>query len=204
MDNARFAAARHELLVGRYPHLDVYRGTREELIGAGLIRVGMFPGDPGRNKIAQTYRLPHRVCVTRRSRSKFDVHIEVDAHEYARRIEAEQRDQAARAAAAEAQRKRETLPVHADDYRRHMRRCASVLASGLERSLLEDGAGFRFDDASRDRIEEALYDLRAALEEGRIVFDRQERAQRLLAIQGEHAKADAVLQAFLATARAAL
>jgi len=35
---------------------DVYRGTKTELIAAGLLADGMFPGDPGMPQVSVTYR----------------------------------------------------------------------------------------------------------------------------------------------------
>lgn len=49
------SATRHRIFASRWIYGVFYDGTREELLAAGVVREGEFPGDPGRAK--RTYEI---------------------------------------------------------------------------------------------------------------------------------------------------
>lgn len=106
---------------------DLYRGTSEELIAAGLARADMFPGQPGRGKMQCSYAFPSLEptgkgrrgdapnLVIRAAGKRFDIEWPVPMAERERRAKAfRDRLHAGRAAA-------ERKPDTEESDRRHIR-----------------------------------------------------------------------------------
>lgn len=80
---------------------DVYSGSAEAMIAAGLLSADMFPGQPGRNVASQAYRpsgverikgetwtrVPGYLFVARAPSGKFQIRLTVSREEQARRME---------------------------------------------------------------------------------------------------------------------
>ena len=98
-----------------YEWSDLYSGTAEALIAAGLLPADLFPGQPGRNITAQAYRpvgverqhnkqgwhrVPGYMNVARTASGKFQIRLTVSREEQERREALREEDDARRASLA--------------------------------------------------------------------------------------------------------
>lgn len=191
------------LLRHSYSHSDYYLGTRDQLIAAGLVTDGMFPGDPGRNKVSQKHAGPPVISIAKRSRTTFEVRVNMDDDEANRRQEREAARQALALADGRRRAELDALPKSAAGYRG---RVLALFVDLMEFSIdhaKRAGVGYHFDADAMDEFESALSDAVAALRNGRVLFDSAARQQRLAEIQREAANIDGGFQTFMAGIAAA-
>jgi hypothetical protein len=189
---------RRTLCVRRYAHMDVYRGSRVQFIAAALLKDGEFPGDYGRNLTQQTYKRPLKRVVTRRGRDWYELAFYLAPEEKAKRQAALAGQLAAARARVEIDARLTALPASADAFRDEICDLFDVLLVGARNALDREGGGYRFDDETRERIEDALSVVTDAVRDGPIEFDRAERERRLREIRIEVARGDSDFQAMLA------
>lgn len=168
------------LKIGETLRYDQYRGTASELIAAGLVKPGQFPGDPGQSQTVVALDMNgDRVGRGRHNRTtlriehagggRFTVLIVVSQEEQRRRCaaaasektirrdadQATERMEKAEAAVVEA---REALSRHPTSAAEYCRRAADILWMGvnmMHSEYIPDGfhdSGYRFNNATKEKI----------------------------------------------------
>lgn len=168
------------LKIGETLRYDQYRGTASELIAAGLVKPGQFPGDPGQSQTVVALDMNgDRVGRGRHNRTtlriehagggRFTVLIVVSQEEQRRRRTAaasERRTRQEAAQAAERMREaeeavveaRESLSRHPTSSAEYCRRAADIFWIGVNmvhNEYIPDGfhgSGYRFNNATKEKI----------------------------------------------------
>jgi len=206
-----------------HPEFKQFRGTAEELVGAGIVRRSQLPGCPGMPRVAATFhrgalqrpgrRVPHDeefLRVRRAGAGRFIVQrgrSAAEREERRARIEA----QAALARAEQdAQAALQLVPTSAAAYRE---RCYVELRGHLAyfrstRLRPEDHAaqrlgGYGYCGDALDAFDDVVAELLAVLRDGGVRFDRRRHERVLLEIRSRIARADAAVQRSIAAAVAA-
>jgi hypothetical protein len=211
------------LKVRRHPYWDEYIGTADQLIEAGILQAGQFPGDPGRGKTMVSYTADGQprvrgcdkgagYCQVRRvSRTMFNVTIRVDKEEAKRRQdeERERRDNAKVSADAQAELKRqmERLKELPETPAQYAKRAADLFWMGYEafhRAHCGDSpheSGYSFSARDAEDFAELARTLYWAIREAEAPkFNAQYRHRHVMAAQVKSAKADLPLQRLLRAA----
>jgi hypothetical protein len=196
-----------------------YCGTPEQLIAAGLVEPGAFPGDPGRNKTSQTdrYEDGRRRRIVKCGGGNYRVNLtaskaerqQIERVRIADRL-AKQKDAAAAAlGAAEAQIAK--LPRNSAQYLRNVALLLKAISSGFIRPLLlgQDTpfsrmatgslGGYKVDAASLEAFDDAMSEALEALQNARAFQDRGRRDAIVTKVRAGAAKADPAFQLLLST-----
>lgn len=211
------------LKVHRHPYWDEYIGTADQLIEAGILQAGQFPGDPGRGKTMVSYTADGQprvrgcdkgagYCQVRRlSRTMFNVTVRVDEKETKRRQdeERERRDNAKLSTDAQAELKRQMerlkeLPATPAQY---AKQAADLFWHGFETFHRAHccgdphESGYSFSARDAEDFAELARTLYWAIREAEAPkFSAQYRHRHLVAAQAKSAKADLPLQRLLRAA----
>lgn len=184
------------LKVEAYYWGDVYRGSREALIAAGIVGDGAFPGDPGRGKYSVTIAAPcGKIRICRVSRARFEVHVPVDEQESEARVAREQRANEARRVLSYRQ-----IASNANHARRALHGMAAGSLAAHLRTLQHSNEliGFRFEEETLTAYASALHEALDILRAGRVIKDRAALDAELTRLRHEVAQADAGFQRMLA------
>lgn len=188
-------------------------GTKDALLSAGFALAEWFADGSQRDKrgrARRTVRGEHDGkrfrCVREARKGTYQVTMyyvgaERDAREEAFYARAAERSHGEAAKVIEAQRLND-LPATSAAYRARMATTGENIAREVRGLARRGCGGYRYDDDAMEAIEDALAELAAALDVGRIVYSEREREKIVTAARAKTAKADAALQAFLATATA--
>jgi hypothetical protein len=191
------------------PFGDSYIGSRAQMITAGLLADGMFPGDAGRNKSRQTYSdMPgagQSLAVTRTSRHRFHIYVRATAEEVERRQARERLDRDTREAAEHLRKNLACLPTSAEDYRARMVRFFGGTISAELRCLDALGFGYRFHPEAVEQFREAVDEALCVLRTARVIYRGQERQRAVQDMREQYTKviaADTAFMSFMAAASA--
>lgn len=184
---------------GIHSRADIYRGTAGELVAAGLVTVDMFPGQPGRPN-TQTVFHAGALEITK-SGKPFRVSVKVDESEHQRRVERDNGDRAMADASELADRALNDLPRSAQEYASRHLKAVQLFVNCLGGAVRPKG-GYSFDDRAVEQFEDAMSDLRDAVEAlklGIVTFDPARREGYIARIRHRAAWSDAGFQGQLAT-----
>jgi len=179
---------------------NVYRGTREALVAAGLMPDGGFPGDPGMRRTMR--RLEHggrQVHVERLSPRRLEVrwtYTQDERDALARELARRQAFEAVRAHVA-------ALPDCASGYREETMHRLRCLAEETAIDLCRRRGGYRFDDAARRAIGQAFGELARVVTGAAVTFDPAARDREVAGIYDRLASRipqDDAFERFLQTA----
>jgi len=198
---------------------DEFTGSKADLIGAGLVRDGQFPGDPGRGSTMVTYDAQHRPVgrgnnrnaagyqIRRASRQQFSVAIYVEPEERARRQQTLDQEHQVKwereKAARETQKASEHLAAMSCTAKQHAKKCADdfwmLFCTFLNMHCASEfgTAGYRFDDELIDELRSMGSDLFYEIKRSTLLSDYPNRAKRLEEARAQEAKLDGSLQQFL-------
>ena len=193
---------RARLFHERYWWFDKYRGTKDELIAAGLLRDGMFPGDPGMGKTMTTHKARNtepRLQVSRQNKRIFVLRVICDDAERERRRDADAAQEAAEAARAQERVELDGLPVSSDDFRKRAVHFLRGMHAIEVKWVTKFAKGYRFNRAAFDEYEETITEAIEELASAPVCFNRDERAAFVAEIKQQTAQADPGYQSMLAT-----
>lgn len=208
------------LKVHRCPYLDEYIGTADQLIEAGILQAGQFPGDPGRGKTMVSYTADGQAAargsckgagyrqVRRVSRTMFNVTVRVDEAETKRRHDEdrEQRENAKLSADARTELQREMgrlkeLPATPQEYAKD---AADLFWIGVNTFFrahcgkVPHESGYRFSASDAEKFAELARTLYWAIrEDGTPKFDPAFRLRNVTKARANAAKTDLPLQRML-------
>lgn len=166
---------------------DVYSGTREALLAAGLVETPWFPGEPGQKKTVGCGRRGGLIIKVRRTgKNKFDAYVPCGDEE-----------RNARETAECVRRELDEIPISIRDFRERVLGRMKTNIGACVYAALEGEHGYIYSPEARERIKNAIFGLANLLATERIELDPTARAASITAIHAMAAKENAPLQAFL-------
>ena len=206
---------------------DTYIGSSQQLIEAGVVRPGQFPGDPGIGKCSVTFS-PGGVQAQKGQRTsdgqgsrtirrvgadRFRVFVRVSQAEREKRRDAWQTRQIAlhAASSAHAQAKEEArraaveVAAFESSGRQFAERQAKVFWACFtaifptQANQMPSGSGYRFSASQLGQFEQRAQALRQEIADAQPLFDRATRLRTVTEARAKAAKVDMGLQRFLAS-----
>lgn len=203
---------------------DDYIGTAADLVAAGIVKPGQFPGDPGRGKVRVTYYADAskvKVLVVQRvGKERFCAGVYVAADEVQRRLaewHGERKAAAAQAgprkpspaeaeAEAEVQRAAAELADEPATKKEFARRAADAYWAGYHvfysnySGTAKGDSGYTFSAADRERFSAMAHRLYWEIRSSKPRLDHAHRMKKLTEARAKAAKVNTPLQRLLAEA----
>jgi|APMI01.1.fsa_nt_gi hypothetical protein len=206
--------------------VDVFRGTKEQLVAAGLAPAGLFPGEPGMPLASVMlwprgtargagYRVPGRLCLSRNPSGMFTAALTVSKAEQERRQAEKDAEEALRTAERDKDREAEKRIKAADEakgslsrmftteseYRRDViARLRTMVSMVVENTATPSTwHAFTIDDASRDYIFASFDAVVAAVVGANVRFDAEHHRAIAQGYRATIAAGDAGFQAKVAS-----
>jgi hypothetical protein len=188
------------LRVERELTMDIYTGTREQLIAAGVVQDGQFPGDPGRGKTSVALLADGTAArrgtgvalrIYRQGKSRYGVYVPLSEEEEARR-------RAERKAERERERRIDDLRKMAPTPKEFVHEVSETfcsLAAGFTKLYLKRTDGYRMDEETLERFREAIAWAYWVVREGAVVG--QSPRTKLQNLLFADARRDEKLQVFI-------
>ncbi len=167
-----------------------YCGTREQLVGAGVIgHEDPMPGDPGMRETFARFHPghPRRIQMIWRQGTRFTIVVLRPQHELDAMARAEQLRRARIEFEESARRladRIDSLPTTHEAFR-HGRMAALRALLSATRRLIEPSGGFSFDHETVDEIGQLVNRIGDAVANGAIRFDERERDTEIDALRSE-------------------
>lgn len=194
-----------EIEVEEYCWGEIYKGSKPALVAAGLAEPRRFPGDPGNNKVMQTFYEGDRKTVVRRaSKTKYHVWLECSKEEEANRL-AKAKAEKARRVEAERQlglrralkQALDALPKSKAEYMAWFERISIPALNECLGAARNGSGGYRCSAHSVSEIEGALHDVVEALRAAEITFDSRARRKLEDGVRMMELRADPAFAAFM-------
>lgn len=195
-------------------YCDVFTGSAEALIAAGLVDQHQLPGEPGRGKMMASYLpdgapakkgdgksrfMPGYTKIERNGKT-FKVYVTVDEAEHSRRLERFRDEHHKRAeferAQAKAQKHADELPKSHEAYREQQARYLGWLEGAAE-AVLSTSGGYSFDADTADNVRVLVGAIRQAIAEGRTQFRQADLDAQIAEIRAKARSADPDFARFL-------
>ena len=177
----RILPAHTKLHVERHSWGTVVQGTREMLIEHGYVTDGSLPGDPGRNKctLNTTDAQGRAISIARYSKYRFRLYIRYTDEEKEwydkREAKKQEAERIARMREQEIQRATELVnswPKSATAFRQESIKAASCSLTVFQNVVLNgNDGGWRYDDATTQKIERLIDQIFGLIETGGVVED---------------------------------
>ncbi len=184
------------LLDSEYCWGRIYRGSREQLLAAGIVKENQLPGEPGVNAKTQLQtQTPdgHRLKI-RRQHKRFEVWWRFSEDDIRIRENKERLDKALQ----QEKRLLSTMPCSHEQYRKKISLFVVEEMFKIRFRLLEHGCGgYCYAPEVLQQFDEAVAEIKVTLDEGRTFFNERHRRADIAEIRALTAKADLGLQGFI-------